>query len=92
MTNIISVSEARENLTSLVAKVDKTMDRVIITVNGKAKATLISSEELDSLEETNEILATEGALESILQGKKEAEAGLGITLEELMKKDNLGVK
>ena len=41
------------------------MDRVTITVNGKAKTVVLSPEELESLEETAKILAIPGALESI---------------------------
>ncbi|KKQ38687.1 MAG: hypothetical protein US55_C0002G0023, partial [Candidatus Levybacteria bacterium GW2011_GWC2_37_7] len=52
MTNLISISDARQQLPNLVAKVNKYLDRVIITVKGQPKATLISAEELESLEET----------------------------------------
>ena len=61
------------------------MDRVVITVSGKPKATLISQEELESIEETAEILAIPGALESIRKGQEEIKRGDFITLEELLK-------
>ena len=83
MSDLISISQARANLPKLVDKVDKHMNRVIITVNGKPKATLISAEELESLEETAEILAIPGAKKSILQGLDEAKKGKGIPLSEL---------
>ncbi|OGH39165.1 MAG: hypothetical protein A3B44_01715 [Candidatus Levybacteria bacterium RIFCSPLOWO2_01_FULL_38_21] len=83
MTDLISISDARANLPDIVAKVNKNMNRVTITVNGKPKATLISAEELESLEETAEILATPGAKESILEGLKEAKKGQGIPLSGL---------
>lgn len=83
MTNFTSISNARANLPELVNKVDKYMDRVVITVNGKPKATLISAEELESLEETAEILAIPGALESINRGERDAKKGKGIPLSKL---------
>ncbi|MBI2019430.1 type II toxin-antitoxin system Phd/YefM family antitoxin [Candidatus Daviesbacteria bacterium] len=83
MTNILPISDVRENLPSLVDKVDKRDDRVIITVNGKPKAVMVNFEELEALEETAEILSIPGALESIKRGTKEARAGKGITLSEL---------
>lgn len=83
MSDLISISQARANLPDLVDKVDKHMNRVVITVNGKPKATLISAEELESLEETAEILAIPGAKKSILQGLDEAKKGKGIPLSEL---------
>ncbi len=59
------------------------MDRFLITVKGKPEAALLSLEELESLEETAEILAIPGAREEIKQGLKEAKRGLGIPLSEL---------
>jgi antitoxin YefM len=85
MTNLMSISDARQQLPNLVSKVSKYMDRVVITVKGQPKATLISAEELESLEETAEILAIPGALKNIKQGIREAKKGLGIPLSELVK-------
>ncbi|MEK7558855.1 MAG: type II toxin-antitoxin system Phd/YefM family antitoxin [Patescibacteria group bacterium] len=82
MSNFVSISNARANLPDLVDKVDKYMNRVIITVNGKPKATLISADELESLEETAEILAIPGAKKSIMEGLKQAKKGQGIPLSE----------
>lgn len=83
MSNLISISDARAKLPDLVDKVDKNMDRVTITVNGKPRATLISAEELESLEETAEILAIPGAKKDILAGLKQAKKGQGIPLSKL---------
>ena len=81
----MSISDVREQLPNLVAKVNKYMDRVIITVKGQPKATLISAEELESLEETAEILAIPGALERIKKGEQEIKKGKTILLEDLDK-------
>lgn len=83
MTNLMSISDARQQLPNLVSKVNKYLDRFVITVKGQPKATLISAEELESLEETAEVLAIPGAEKSILAGIKEAKRGLGIPLSEL---------
>lgn len=83
MTNLIPISNARANLPDLVAKVDKNMERVVITVNGKPKATLISAEELESLEETAEILAIPGALKSIKKGIRQIKKGEFVKLSDL---------
>ncbi len=79
----MSISDVRANLPDLVTKVSNTLGRVTITVNGQPKATLVSSEELDSLEETAEILAIPGAKKSIKAGLKEAKKGLGSSLSSL---------
>lgn len=83
MNNLISISDVRANLPELVAQVSNTLGRIIITVNGQPKATLVSAEELESLEETAEILSIPGAKESILRGLKQAKKGKGISLSDL---------
>jgi len=83
MSDLISISDARANLPDLVTKVSDTLGRVTITVNGQPKAILVSAEELESLEETAEILAVPGAKKSILEGLKEAKKGKGIPLSNL---------
>lgn len=83
MNNIISISDARAHLPELVTKVGDTCDRVTITVNGQPKATLVSAEELESLEETAEVLSISGAKTSILRGLKQAKKGQGKLLSKL---------
>lgn len=85
--NTISISEARNQLPNLIKNISKYMSRAYITVNGKPKAALLSMEELESIEETAEILAIPGARESILKGTKEIENGEYVTLDELLKKN-----
>lgn len=80
MSNLIAISDARSNLPDLVDRVHKAMDRVIITVNGRPRATLISAEELESLEETAEVLAIPGAKRSISVGMSQAKRGRGVSL------------
>lgn len=83
MSSLMSISDVRANLPDLVAKVSNTLGRVTITVNGQPKAILVSAEELESLEETAEILAIPGAKESMIQGLKEAQKGKGTPLSAL---------
>ena len=83
MSDLISISDARTNLPDLVTKVSNNMSRVVITVNGKPRATLVSSEELESLEETAEILSIPGAKKSIMEGLKQAKKAQGISLSRL---------
>lgn len=83
MANLVSISSARANLPDLVDKVDKNMDRVIITVNGKPKATLISAEELESIEETAEIIADPLALKRLKKSAEQFEKGQFVKLSDL---------
>lgn len=83
MSDFISISDARANLPDLINRISKNMERITITVNGKPKATIMSAEEMESLEETAEVLAIPGARESINEGMKQAKKGQGIPLSEL---------
>lgn len=83
MTNLVAISDARAHLPDLVNKVNKYLDRVIITINGQPKATLISVEELESLEETAEILAIPGARERIKKGTEQIKKGEFVALSDL---------
>lgn len=83
MNNVVAISDARANLPELVNKVHKTLQRFVITIKGQPKATLISAEELESLEETAEILAITGAKNNIKQGLMQARKGQGIPLSQL---------
>ena len=83
MSNLISISDARANLPDLVNRVNNNLDRIVITVSGKPKAILVSAEELESLEETAEILAIPGALKSIKKGMEQIKKGQFIELSDL---------
>lgn len=91
MIKTLPISEARQNLTTLVDRASKLMDQYIITVNGRSTAILMSADEYASLIETNEILADKSLMKAIRQGEKEIERGEYITLEELKEELKLNV-
>ena len=76
----MSISDVRSNLPDLVTKISNNLSRVTITVNGQPKAILVSAEELESLEETSEVLAINGAKKSIKEGLRQAKKGQGTPL------------
>lgn len=75
MTNLISISDARQKLPKLVSRVNKYMDRFVITVKGQPNATLISAEELESLEETAEILSIPNIKKDLEKSRKQFKKG-----------------
>lgn len=79
----IAISDLRTNLPSLISEVSEKLKRFIVTVSGKPKAVVMSLDELESLEETAEILAVPGALDKIKRGTVEARKGKGIPLSKL---------
>jgi len=87
MSNFVAISDARANLPKLIDDVAKSLERVFITVNGQPKAVVISAEELESIEETAEILAIPGARESIAEGMEDIKMGRFISFEEVLRSE-----
>lgn len=83
MTQVIPVTQARRDLLKLVDQVNEDYTRVDITKKGKIKATIISPDYLESLEET--IYTLEHSMDDIRKAEKELAAGEYITLEEFKK-------
>lgn len=75
MTNIISISDVRATLPDLVQKVNESLERIVITVNGKPKVVMVSMEELESLEETAEVLAIPHVKKDIAKSRKQIKKG-----------------
>lgn len=85
MTKTLPITEARENLATLVSDAKTKLDEYIITVNGKPAARLMSNDEYESLRETLEILSDKKLMKSIRQGEKELAEGKGQPWEEVKK-------
>ena len=83
MTQVIPVTEARRDLLKLVDMIDEEYTRVDLTKNGKVKATLVSPEYLDSLEET--IYTLENSMDDIREAEAEIARGEYVTLEQVEK-------
>lgn len=79
----IAISQLRIDLPTIIDEVTETLNRFIVTVSGKPKAVLMSLEEMESLEETAEILSLPGAYENIKKGAEEARKRKGIPLSKL---------
>lgn len=81
MSYVIPVTHARRDLLKLVDLVDEQYTRIDLTKQGKVKATLVSPEYLDSLEET--IYSLKHSLADIRASEKEIAQGKYVTLEEI---------
>jgi len=77
------VTEARKNLLNLVDYVDEKYTRVDLTKKGRVKASLVSPEYLDSLEET--VYTLTHSMKDIRKAEKEIAEGKYVTLEEFKK-------
>lgn len=83
MAQTIPVTQARRDLLKLVDKVDEEYTRIDLTKKGKIRASLVSPEYLDSLEET--IYSLEHSMEDIRRAEKAIARGEYLTLEEFKK-------
>lgn len=69
----------------LIDEVATSGKRVGISKKGETKVVLMSTEELESWEETNEILADKRLMKDLKQAEKDIEEGRFITFEQLKK-------
>ncbi|MEK6860880.1 MAG: type II toxin-antitoxin system Phd/YefM family antitoxin [Nanoarchaeota archaeon] len=89
--NTVSATTARANLYDLIDKVATSGKRVGITKKGTTKVVLMSIEELESWEETNEILSNKKLMKDLKQAEKDIEEGRFITFAQLKKELKLNV-
>jgi prevent-host-death family protein len=89
MPTILSISKAREELPSLVSRVNQKLEEFVITVKGSPAAVLLSASEYESWKETMEILADQKLVAGIKTGEKEIENGETVTLEEILEELNV---
>jgi antitoxin YefM len=78
-----SLADAKAHLSALVARVGGQHERVYVTVHGKPSAVLLATEDLESLEETIEILADAETMRRLHASDAELAGGETETQEEL---------
>ena len=69
---------AKDQLSSLLDRVERTHERVTITRNGHAAAVLVSPEDLAALEETLDVLSDPDTLARVHAGRAELDRGEGL--------------
>ena len=70
-----SLANVKAQLSAYVESVSSTHERIVITRNGEPAAVLISPEDLESLEETIEILSDPTAMAEIEEARRAIEVG-----------------
>ena len=77
------MADAKARLSAVLDEVRDTHDRVIITRNGRPEAVIMSVSDLETLEETLDLLSTPGALDEIRAAEAEIARGEAIGADEL---------
>lgn len=71
----LPLAAVKSRLSALVDQVEDTHQRVLITRNGRPAAVLISPDDLESLEETVEILSDPALMRRLRKAQAEVERG-----------------
>jgi prevent-host-death family protein len=82
MSETIPFTEAKAHLSDLVDRTSREHERFVLTRNGRPAAILVSPEDLESLEETVDILQDRALLDSIRRSRREAADGKGVRLKD----------
>lgn len=82
MSETVPFTEAKAHLSELVDRTSREHDRFVLTRNGVPVAVLLSPDDLESLEETVDILQDKALLESIRISRREAAEGKRVRLKD----------
>jgi prevent-host-death family protein len=82
MSETIPFTQAKAHLSDLVDRTSREHERFVLTRNGRPAAVLLSPEDLESLEETVDILQDRALLDSIRKSRREAAEGKRLRLED----------
>lgn len=75
MSDLVPFSEAKAHLSDLADRVERTHDRIVVTRHGRPSFVLVSPDDLESLEETLDILRDDELVASIKKSQREAAKG-----------------
>lgn len=71
----LSLADVKNRLSEVVDKIERAHGRVVITKHGRPAVALVSIEDLESLEETLEILSNPGLVGEIKKARAEVAKG-----------------
>jgi antitoxin YefM len=83
MSDTLPLAQVKAKFSEMVDRVERQHDRITVTRNGRPAAVLLSPEDLESLEDTLELLSNPAALAELDRARKEANAGKTLSAEQL---------
>lgn len=90
--NTISASKARDNLYKILDEVKNGLKSYTITLRGEAQAVVINPEELESWEETLDILSDDKLIAQLLKSQEEIKKGEYLSEDDITKELNISKK
>jgi antitoxin YefM len=85
MPETFPLSYVKAHLSEIADRIEDEHDRVVVTRNGRPAAVLISTEDLESLEETLAVLSDPDLMKRIREGEAAIADGDAVTLDQLRK-------
>jgi antitoxin YefM len=82
MSDTLPFSEVKAHLSELADRVERQHDRILVTRNGRPSFVLLSPDDLESLEETLDILKDDKLMESLRRSRRDAEEAKRMRLED----------
>lgn len=86
MAESMSLAAVKAHLSEVLDRVRRTHERITITRHGRREAVIISTEDLDALEETLELLSDPEAVREIAEARGAADRGEGIDADDLRRR------
>ena len=83
MSEMLPLAEVKAKFSEILDRVEHTHDRITVTRNGRRAAVLISAEELQSLEDTLELLSDPAAMAQLQESRVAYAAGDVVAAEEI---------
>ncbi len=83
MSRTLPLSEVKAKLSEVVDEVATTQERVTVTRNGRPVAVVLSTDDLEAIEETLAILSDPAAMREIQQGRAAIASGDVVTKDEI---------
>jgi antitoxin YefM len=75
MSRVLSLSEVKAKLSEVIDEIDTTHERVTVTRNGRPVVVLVSTDDIEAIEETVAILSDPAAVGQIEHGRAAIAAG-----------------
>ncbi|MCP3993488.1 MAG: type II toxin-antitoxin system Phd/YefM family antitoxin [bacterium] len=82
MSDTLPFSEVKTHLSELADRVEIEHDRILVTRNGRPSFVLMSPDDLESLEESLDILKDDELMKSLRQSRQEASKGRRLRLSD----------
>ena len=82
MSEVLPFSEVKAHLSELADRVEIEHDRILVTRNGRPSFVMMSPDDLESLEETLDIVRDDELMDSLRRSREQASRGERLRLKD----------